>query len=515
MTTPIRSKVFLIVLDGFGIGKDYPFNAIQNSKMPFYKNLQKRYPCCQLQTCGHSVGLPDGTMGNSEVGHMNIAAGRIVYQELSRIQRDITSGTFFTNTVLRGAVSHAQTNRSCLHLMGLMSDAGVHSHLDHLEALIKMVAGSTEIALHLFTDGRDTPPTSSLKYLERLRVILTNNTNCQIRSIAGRYYGMDRDQRWERTEKAYHAITGTTDNILRNANIDAVIDYIKQSHERGVTDEFIEPTHVSRKQEPTAIQADDVMVFFNFRADRARQITDCLSLESFDKFKRKSTFNINNYICMTEYFKQRPYKVAYPPQNLTNILPSVLEQNGLRQFRIAETEKYAHVTFFFNGGREALFTNENRSLIESPKDVATYDLKPEMSAFAVAETLRQTLETGTQDFVLANFANPDMVGHTGNYAAAVQALQAVDRCLETTISAAIKQNYTVMITADHGNAEEMVDCNGEPHTQHTLNPVPFHLIGNGFEKIKLHDGVLANISPTILKVMGLPIPQDMTAQPLF
>lgn len=509
-------KVFLIVLDGFGIGKHYPFNAIQNAKMPFYKELALKFPHARLLTSGEAVGLPPGVMGNSEVGHMNMGAGRIVYQELTRINKAIRDGDFIRNEGFNSAIEAVRKTGGRLHLMGLLSDAGVHSHTAHLEALIELASKKVPVTVHIFTDGRDTPPTSGEGYVRRLGEFIGQYPAVSIGSIGGRYYAMDRDNRWDRVEKAWKAITGQIepDQDRKGNGIAAALNVLKRSYEKGVTDEFVVPTHLEPETGRGRVEDGDGVVFFNFRSDRARELTRAFTENNFNAFDAGKRPKLAGYLCMTQYDKNFALPVAYPPQNLSRILPDILAENGLRQFRIAETEKYAHVTFFFNGGREQPYAAEDRILVPSPKDVPTYDLKPEMSAFEVAEKVSERLARGDSNFVLLNFANADMVGHTGNYEAAIKALVAVDKCLEKTITAALVSGYTVLITADHGNIEEMHDAHDQPHTQHTLNPVPIHLISNQFN-YKIKDGILADIAPTILDLMGIKKPAEMTQSSLL
>lgn len=509
-------KVFLIILDGFGDGKHSPYNAIQNAHMPFYKGISLKFPRAQLITCGEAVGLPPGVMGNSEVGHMNMGAGRIVYQELTRINKAIADGEFVRNKVLQSAIEAAKKSGGRLHLMGLLSDAGVHSHLSHLKALIQMANEKVPVTIHAFTDGRDTPPTSSARYLKELGEFLRGHPSVVIGSVSGRYYAMDRDNRWDRVEKAWKTLVGQCDPYAyhKGNGVGAALKVIEESYAKEVTDEFILPTRFEPEAGRGHIVDGDAVIFFNFRADRARELTRAFTEKNFKSFDAKNRPKLSSYVCLTQYDKTFELPAAFMPQNLSHILPDVLAENGLKQFRIAETEKYAHVTFFFNGGREQPYPLEDRVLIPSPKDVPTYDLKPEMSAFEVADKAAERLSQADCSFVLLNFANPDMVGHTGNYDAAVKALVAVDKCLDKTISAALKADYDVIITADHGNIEEMRDDHDQPHTQHTLNPVPLHYLSKKF-KYRVRDGILSDIAPTVLEIMGLPQPREMTSRSLL
>lgn len=512
-TTP---KILLIVLDGFGDGKNYPFNAIKNAKMPFYRGIAAKFPRAQLLTCGEAVGLPPGVMGNSEVGHTNMGAGRVVYQELTRINRDIRNGDFRRNEEITATVEAAARSGGRVHLLGLLSDAGVHAHIDHLKALVAAASEKAPVTIHVFTDGRDTPPTSSLKYVRELEEFLKAHPHAVVGSLSGRYYAMDRDHRWDRVELAHRALTGAaTAHPLKTGNgIDAAIEALRDSHAKNVTDEFVVPSRFEPEAGRGFIADGDAVVFANFRADRARELTRALTEDGFAGFKRDKFPRLSRFLCFTRYDKTLALPVAFPPQNPGKIFPELLEQNGLRQFRIAETEKYAHVTFFFNGGREQVFTGEERALIPSPRDVATYDLKPEMSAPEVTEKLSLRLKEARDHFVLVNYANPDMVGHTGNYEAAVKAMETVDRCLNIAVTTALSAGYEVIITADHGNIEEMRDEHDQPHTQHTLNPVPVHYLSKRF-KYALGDGVLADLAPTMLEIMGLPKPAEMTGTSLL
>lgn len=513
------SRALLIVLDGFGIGKDSPFNAIRNARKPFFDQLLKKYPHSELLTHGGAVGLPEGVMGNSEVGHMTMGAGRIIYQDLTRISNEIQSKKFFTNEVLKKTIEAGAKKTGRVHFMGLLSDGGVHSHIEHLEALLTLSAEMKvpEVYVHAFLDGRDTPPNSSPSYVERLLRHPTfgadSATKARIASISGRYFAMDRDKRWDRVEKTFDALTGSSTVVVKSP-----LEVVQASYANGKTDEFIEPTPIIPNG---AIQDGDSLVFFNYRSDRAREITSAFVLAEFSDFSRKKKPKLSAFCGMTQYDAKLPSPIAYGPQNLNHILPSIIEEKGMKQFRIAETEKYAHVTFFFNAGREAPFVGEERMLIPSPKDVPTYDLKPEMSAFEVARGAREKLETQTFDFLLMNFANADMVGHTGNYEAAVRAIEVLDKCVAEVVGAAEKNGYHTLITADHGNAEEMCDHEGHIHTQHTLNPVPAIWVAPNSSlapktaRQPLRDGGLADIMPTICDLMRLEIPSEVTGKSLI
>ena len=527
----MSGRAVLIILDGFGIGKDSPFNGIKNAKMPFYRELLKKYPHSQLLTHGEAVGLPAGVMGNSEVGHMTMGAGRIIYQDLTRISKSISTRSFFKNDVLRHTLETGAKKTGRVHLMGLLSDGGVHSHIDHLLALLDLAQELQvpEVSVHPFLDGRDTPPDSSVGYLQRLLRHpafdprrKAGSTRARIATVMGRYWAMDRDRRWERVEKAYRALTGQMTNQITATSFakgaPPVLQAVEASHAAGKTDEFVEPVLLDSE---AAMRDGDSVVFFNYRSDRAREITEAITAESFSHFDRGRGFRPSAFAGMTVYDAKLKVPAAFGPQNLDHIFGEWLEERSLTQFRVAETEKYAHVTFFFNGGREAQFRGEDRVLIPSPKDVPTYDLKPEMSADAVADEAARRIESGKYDFVLMNFANADMVGHTGNYEAVLKAMETLDRCLAKVIGAAERSGYDVLLTADHGNAEEMRDAHGKIHTQHTLNPVPAIWIAPGTAvapksaRLALRDGGLADVMPTLCDLMGLPLPPEATGKSLL
>jgi 2,3-bisphosphoglycerate-independent phosphoglycerate mutase len=537
-------KVLLIVLDGFGEGPDFTFNAITRSNMPFYQSLLKKQPHTILQTSGEAVGLPPGVMGNSEVGHMNIGAGRIVYQELTRIDRDIRNGDFQKDKSILALFDAIKSNgpNSRLHLFGLLSDGGVHAHIRHFEAVLKMAAAHhVPTTVHVFTDGRDTPPKSGIEYAVQLANILAGCPQTVVGSVSGRYYAMDRDKRWDRLQQAWDVLTKRSDSTAgatagnlpshsappqdhrvqgephQSNGCAELVAYLESCYSKDLTDEFLPPRQLQPSSGRTFVADGDGVFFLNFRADRARQLTAAFVSDDLLELKRGHRPKLVSFLTMTQYDKTLPVPVVYGPQNLSDLLPDVLARRGLSQFRIAETEKYAHVTFFFNGSRETPYSGESRALIPSPKDVATYDLKPEMSAPEVTARLVQELEHGQTDFILVNFANADMVGHTGNFDAAVKAMEYLDHCLEKVVGAATKSGYSVLITADHGNVEEMheYDHPEQIHTQHTLNPVPLILVSNK-PGLKLSDGgVLADVAPTILQVMGIEQPQAMTGHSLL
>ncbi len=509
-------KVFLIVLDGFGDGKSSPFNAIEKAHMPFYQGLTRTFPRAQLITCGEAVGLPSGVMGNSEVGHMNMGAGRIVYQELTRINKAIRDGEFARNKEINAAIDAAAKAGGRVHIMGLLSDAGVHATMEHIKTLVDLASAKVPVTVHAFTDGRDTPPSSGVNYMKELGEFLRKHPAAVVGSVCGRYYAMDRDNRWDRVEKAWKALTGQMDAYpYRQGNgVGAAVKVIEENYAKEIGDEFIAPTRFEPEAGRGHIADGDAVIFANFRSDRARELTRAFTEKDFKEFDTGVRPKLSYYLCLTQYDKTFGLPVAYPPQNLTQILPDVLAEHHLKQLRIAETEKYAHVTFFFNGGREKPYADESRVLVPSPKDVATYDLKPEMSAFELTDRVVEQLARGDLGFVLLNFANADMVGHTGNYEAAIKALDCLDKCLNKAVTAALKADYNIFITADHGNIEEMCDDHDHPHTSHTLNPVPLLLVSKQF-KYRLNDGILANLAPTILELMGIPKPPEMTQNSLL
>jgi len=499
-----NKKAILIIMDGWGLGKVKSADAIQNANVPFVSSLYSKYPNTTLVTCGEAVGLPDGQMGNSEVGHLNLGAGRVVYQELQRINVSIREGEFFKNEILLNSIKYAKENNKPLHLLGLVSDGGVHSHINHLKAIVTLCnnEGLKDVFIHAFTDGRDTDPKSGLGFITELQQHL-NETTGKIATVSGRYYAMDRDKRWERVKLAYDAMVKGEGNKATDA-----IAAVEQSYAANVTDEFIIPTVIfAEDQQPLAtIKDGDVAICFNFRTDRCREITQVLTQQNFPEHNMYALQL--HYTTLTEYDKTfQNVNVVFENDNLNNTLGEVLAANGKKQIRIAETEKYPHVTFFFSGGRETPFEGESRILAASPK-VATYDLKPEMSAFELTDKLIPEIENETADFICLNYANTDMVGHTGVFSAVIKAAETVDTCVQRVVTAALNHGYTVFLTADHGNADYMVNEDGSPNTQHSLNLVPLFVISNDF-KGEVKPGKLGDIAPTILKFMGLPIPAEM------
>jgi 2,3-bisphosphoglycerate-independent phosphoglycerate mutase len=503
-------KAILIIMDGWGHGKVKSSDAIQNANVPFVSSLYARYPNTTLITCGEQVGLPEGQMGNSEVGHLNLGAGRIVYQELQRINVAVRDGSFFTNDVLLRAIRCSKEKNRPLHLLGLVSDGGVHSHTEHLKAVTSLCAreGLQQVYIHAFTDGRDTDPKSGLGFLRDLQLHL-NKTTGKIATVSGRYYAMDRDKRWERVKLAYDVLV----NGIGEKATDALAA-VEQSYAQNITDEFIKPTAIiGADQLPLAkIQHGDVAICFNFRTDRCREITEVLTQNAMPAFGMEP-LSID-YTTMTEYDKTfKNVHVIFETDNLNNTLGEILMKHNKKQIRIAETEKYPHVTFFFSGGRENPFDGERRILIPSPK-VATYDLKPEMSAYELTDAIVPEIENETADFICLNYANADMVGHTGVFSAGIKAVETVDKCVERVVTAAIAHGYTVFLTADHGNADYMINEDGSPNTAHTMNPVPLFIIDKNWRG-SVKTGKLGDIAPTILTVMQLPVPVEMTGNILI
>ncbi|ACD24119.1 MULTISPECIES: 2,3-bisphosphoglycerate-independent phosphoglycerate mutase [Clostridium] len=506
-----KRPVMLMILDGFGIAPKSEGNAVSLAKKPNFDRLVANYPTSQLQASGLEVGLPEGQMGNSEVGHLNIGSGRIVYQELTRITKAIKDGDFFENESLMKAMTNAKNNNSALHLMGLLSDGGVHSHIEHLRGLLEFAKkeGIQNVYVHAFMDGRDVAPSSGKEFVEKTESMMAEVGIGKIATISGRYYAMDRDNRWERVELAYNALV-----LGEGETANSAVEAMEKSYHDNKTDEFVLPTVVLENGDPTAtIKNGDSVIFFNFRPDRAREITRAINDKVFDGFKRE-TLNLT-FVTMTQYDKTlEGVEVAYKPQTLANTLGEYVSSKGLNQLRIAETEKYAHVTFFFNGGVEKENPGEERVVIPSPK-VATYDLKPEMSAYEVTDELLNRLDSDKYDMVILNFANPDMVGHTGVIPAAVKAIESVDECLGKIADKMLEKDGCLFITADHGNAETMIDFStGNPFTAHTIDPVPFVWIANNTEGKTIKDGKLADIAPTMLNQLGLEVPAEMTGENL-
>jgi len=504
----MTQKVILMILDGWGFAPNPEVSAVDLAKTPNMDGWYEKYAHASLLTDGEHVGLPAGQMGNSEVGHMNLGAGRIVYQDLVKISKAIEDKSIEKNPVLVAALEYAESQNKNVHFLGLLSDGGVHSHLDHLEGLLEMASkyNCPGVYVHGFTDGRDVDPKSGRGYVQKLSEKL-KNTGAQIASLCGRYYAMDRDNRWERVKKAYDALVHGRGKLTQN-----LVESIQESYANGVTDEFIEPLIVTdEKNEPLAKITDgDVVIFFNYRTDRGRQLTQALSQVAFSDQDMKPLDLY--YVTLTHYDKTfKNVKVVFEKDNLEDTLGAVISSAGKTQIRIAETEKYPHVTFFFNGGREEPFDGEHRIMCPSPK-VATYDLQPEMSAFDVKDAILTKIKEEQPDFVCLNFANPDMVGHTGDLQAAIKACETVDQCAGEVVEAALENNYKILVIADHGNCETMINTDGSPNTAHTTNPVPLILVDQ--EHTAIRDGVLGDIAPTILKLMTIEIPSAMTGSPL-
>jgi len=497
-------------MDGWGLGKVASADAIQHAKTPFVSSLYSKYPNTTLITCGEAVGLPDGQMGNSEVGHLNLGAGRIVYQELQRINVAVRDGSFAKNEILLNAIRFAKKNSKPLHLLGLVSNGGVHSHIDHLKAITDVCKNErfSEVFIHAFTDGRDCDPKSGLGFIKELQEHLNGSVG-KIASVSGRYYAMDRDKRWERIKLSYDALVNGVGEKATDA-----IEAVENSYSKNITDEFIKPTVIiAEDQQPLAkIKDGDVAICFNFRTDRCREITQVLTqMDLPDHDMKKLSLH---YTTMTEYDKTyKDVNIIFETDNLNNTLGEILEQQGLKQIRIAETEKYPHVSFFFSGGREKPFDGEKRIMIPSPK-VATYDLKPEMSALEVTDALLPEIKNKSADFICLNYANADMVGHTGIWEAAIKAVETVDKCVSQVVTTGLENGYTTFLTADHGNSDYMINEDGSPNTAHTMNLVPFFIIDKEW-KGKIKPGKLGDIAPTILTMMQLPIPKEMTGEILI
>ncbi|NLP45492.1 MAG: 2,3-bisphosphoglycerate-independent phosphoglycerate mutase [Epulopiscium sp.] len=509
-----KKPTVLMILDGFGLNENTEGNAIKQAHTPNIDSLMQKYPFVHGNASGLDVGLPQGQMGNSEVGHLNIGAGRIVYQELTKITKSIEDGEFFENKALLQAIKNCKLNHSALHLFGLLSDGGVHSHNQHLYALLQLAKKEEldQVYVHAFLDGRDTPPASGIEYIKELEEYMRELGVGRIATVMGRYYSMDRDNRWDRTKLAYDAMVLGTGQVSESA-----VEAVQASYDKEVYDEFVLPTVISsEEQKPATIHSGDSIICFNFRPDRARQITRAFCDESFDGFEREKGFIKLTYVCFTNYDITIPNKeVAFEKETLINTLGEYLSSKGLTQLRLAETEKYAHVTFFFNGGVEEPVSGEERILVPSPK-VATYDLEPQMSVYTVAEKLVNAIKSNKYDFIVVNFANPDMVGHTGFLEAAIKAVEAVDECVGKVVEALLKVDGQMFLCADHGNAEQLIDYSTkEPFTAHTTNPVPFILINYKPGVGLASEGRLADIAPTLLEMMELEQPEEMTGKSLL
>ena len=502
-----KKPLMLMILDGWGIAPASEVNAAHLAHTPNLDRYFAEFPHTTLEASGLEVGLPEGQIGNSEVGHLNIGAGRIIYQSLTRITKAIKDGDFFANKVLCDCMDKTKEAGKALHLMGLLSDGGVHSNINHLIALLEMAKarGLEKVYVHAFLDGRDVPPKSAVGFIKQLQEVMAATSFGKIATVIGRYYAMDRDKRWDRVEKAYRALVLGEGKIVAEP-----VEGVEASYAAGVTDEFVEPLVIEGVD--AKITSGDGIIFFNFRPDRARQITRALNDVEFPHFERPATALPVNYVCMTQYDATIDAPVAYPPESIDDTLGQVLAKQGMHQLRIAETEKYAHVTFFFNGGVEEPNINEERILIASPK-VATYDLQPEMSAYEVTDALLSELDKNKFDVVILNYANPDMVGHTGVLPAAIKAMEAVDECVGKIVEKVLGLDGSICITADHGNLEKMAEADGTPHTAHTTNIVPFILVSK--EEHKLHSGILADIAPTMLELLNIEKPAVMTGSSLI
>jgi 2,3-bisphosphoglycerate-independent phosphoglycerate mutase len=502
-----KKPIALIILDGYGISDNKYGNAIAHAKTPNLDSLNAGFPHSIIHCSGMDVGLPEGQMGNSEVGHTNMGAGRVVYQELTRITKSINDGDFFNNKVLTGAIENCKSSGTALHIIGLLSDGGVHSHNTHLYALLKLAKkeGLQKVYVHCLLDGRDVSPTSGIEFVKELEEKMKTIGAGKIATVMGRYYAMDRDNRWERVKKAYDAIVLGSGKFAENA-----ADVVSASYAEGITDEFVVPAVITKD---ARIQKNDSVIFFNFRPDRAREITRSIVDENFTNFKRDNGYFPTYYVCFTQYDAKMPnVRVAFPPESLHNTFGEYISKNNYRQLRIAETEKYAHVTFFFNGGTETVYDGEDRVLIPSPK-IATYDLQPEMSAYEVADECVKRIKSNQYDVIILNFANCDMVGHTGVFQAAVSAVEAVDECVGKVLSALLDCGGVALITADHGNAEQMLTEDEKVHTAHSTNVVPLIVTSKDITLKK--SGRLADLAPTMLDLMGLEIPSEMTGESMI
>lgn len=505
-----KKKVILVIMDGWGLGKVASADAIQNANVPFTKSLYSKYPNSTLITCGEAVGLPEGQMGNSEVGHLNLGAGRVVFQELQRINVAVRDGSFAKNEKLLNAIRFAKKNNKPLHLLGLVSDGGVHSHIYHIKAIVDTCKAEEleNVFIHAFTDGRDCDPKSGLGFITALQKHLNSSVG-KIATVSGRYFAMDRDKRWERIKLAYDAIVKGVGEKATDA-----IAAVENSYIKNITDEFVLPTVIlNEAQEPLAtIKEGDVVICFNFRTDRCREITQVLTQTDLPEFEMKKLSL--HYTTMTDYDKTyNNVSVMFENDNLNNTLGEVIQTEGMRQIRAAETEKYPHVTFFFSGGREKEFDGEKRIMAQSPK-VATYDLQPEMSAYELTDLVLPEIKNKTADFICLNYANTDMVGHTGVWEAAIKAAETVDQCVQKIVTSGLENGYTIFLTADHGNSDYLINEDGSPNTAHTLNPVPFFILDNDWNGV-IKPGKLADIAPTILTIMGIPVPEEMTGEVLI
>lgn len=515
MTFKPKPVNMLMIIDGWGINEKKEGNAFALANTPFLDLLIKNYPGCRLECSGDAVGLPSGTIGNSEVGHMNIGAGRKVVQDLVRINQAVLDASFFKNPALIDIMSQICQSKKSLHLMGLLSDGGVHSHINHLFALIDMAKqnGVKNLFIHPILDGRDTSPTNGIHYIQQVQDYLEKQNPGKIATVVGRYWAMDRDTRWDRVEKAYNLFTKGCGKYA-----DDPVKAVQHAYDSGQTDEFINPLFFNNDPALNeTINDGDGIVFFNFRADRAKQITRAFTEPDFTGFSRQIKPDLSGFVCMTQYDETFNLPVAFAPQHLDNIFGKILSQNRIAQLRIAETEKYAHVTYFFNGGNEKIFKGEDRILIPSPRDVETYDKKPEMSAFELAETACDKIRLQKHEFIILNFANMDMVGHTGILDAAIKACEAVDKCAQKVVEAVWETGGTAVVTADHGNSEQMISEKGYPHTAHTLNPVRLIFAGDKYKNtnIAIQNGILGDIAPTILKILNLEQPLEMTGKSLI
>ncbi len=504
--------VVLTILDGWGYSEETDYNAIAAARKPVWDSLWQKYPHTLIKTSGAAVGLPGDQMGNSEVGHLNLGAGRVVYQEFTRVSRSIKTGSFYTNKTLTDAVDYAIEHNRAVHILGLLSPGGVHSHELHIHAMVQLAVerGAKQVYMHAFLDGRDTPPRSAAESIRMMEEKFAEFGGGQFASIIGRYYAMDRDHRWPRIQASYDLITrGKADFEATTAS-----EGLEMAYARDESDEFVQATRITRDGKPITVQDDDVLVFMNYRSDRARQITRPFIEPDFEGFERAVVPKLGCFVSLTEYNAEFDVPVAYPPERLQNVMGAFLANHGMRQLRLAETEKYAHVTFFFNGGVEEPFEGEDRILVPSPK-VATYDLKPEMSAFTVTDHLVEAIESGKYDVIICNYANPDMVGHTGNYDAAVKAIEAIDSCLARVVNSVEKAGGAMLITADHGNAEKMLDAEtGQPHTAHTTNLVPFIYVGQGNVQMT-QNGSLCDVAPTLIHLLRMQKPNEMTGSSII